>query len=119
MVHSFGFFSRASSDLHHSHVTESADFTEVLVGAVAGCLTFSSVCLSVGHALRDVLMALHELLDELFARVRHGSSRDAWSAGLTSTTVLPLRALRVKVCDVRAQVLWFRIHVVLLLWWSA
>ena len=35
----------------------------------------------------------------------------AWSAGLTSTTVLPLRALRVKV-DVGVQVLWFRIHVV-------
>ena len=31
----------------------------------------------------------------------------AWSAGLTSTTVLSLRAPRVKVWDLRAQLLWF------------
>ena len=43
----------------------------------------------------------------------------AWSAGLTSTTVLLLRARRVKMCGVGAHVLCFRIHVVLLLWWPA
>ena len=45
-------------------VYESADFTQVLVvdGAAADCLTFSSVCLSASHALRDVIMTFHELL---------------------------------------------------------
>ena len=31
----------------------------------------------------------------------------AWSGGLTSTTVLSLRALRVNVCDLGADLLWF------------
>ena len=43
-----------------------------------GCLTFSSVCLSGCHALRDVIMALHELFGcELFACVQHAHSRAA------------------------------------------
>ena len=50
----------------------------------------SSVLLrAVRHALRDVLVCR------------------TWSAGLTSTTVLSLRVPRVKVCEIRAQLLWF------------
>ena len=41
----------------------------------------------------------HALLDVLVYRT--------WSAGWTSTTVLSLRAPSVKVCDLRAQLLWF------------
>ena len=61
--------------------SDSAGFTQVLVivGDAAGCSTFSSVCVSAAcHALRDVIMAFHELFGcELFACVQHAHSRAA------------------------------------------
>ena len=54
--------------------TQSAGFMQRLVGAAVGCMKF----LFVRHALRDILMAFHELLGgEVFARVRHAPSRAA------------------------------------------
>ena len=48
----------------------------VRLGAAAGCLTSSSVCLSACHAHRDALMVLHEfLVGELLALVQHAHSR--------------------------------------------
>ena len=74
-VRSSGFLSRGIIQSSISVVfTESAAVTQGLVGAAAGCLTF----LFVHHALRDVLVAFHELLGgELFARVWHAPSRAA------------------------------------------
>ena len=63
-VRSIGFLSPGSS------YAESADFAQVLVGAAAvlfDVLVCLSVCLSACHALRDILMALHEVcVGELF-----------------------------------------------------
>ena len=63
--------------------SESAVFPQVLVvgGAAAGCfdvLVCLSVCLSACHALRDVIMAFHELFGcEMFACVEHAHLRAA------------------------------------------
>ena len=68
--------------------TQSGGFTHGLVGAAVGCLTFFVV----RHALRDVLMAFHELLGgELFAHARSFTCC-AWLAGLARHHAVPSSA---------------------------
>ena len=77
VVVDLGLLSRASC-LGIISVMFTGSVVLVVLDAAAGCLTFSSVCLSACHALRDLLMALHELLvGELFACVQHAHSRAA------------------------------------------